>query len=54
MTDLLLIVLIFVTMATHDKPSLFGIEQELKKITYELQEIKRCLKEDKRDGRKNI
>ena len=48
MVELLLIVLIFVTIAAHDKPSLFGIEQELRKITYELQEIKRCLKEDKK------
>ena len=53
MVELLLIILIFVTIAANDKPSLFGIEEELRKITYELKEIKKCLKEDKRDGRKN-
>lgn len=49
MVELLLIVLIFVTMVTHDTPSLFNIEQELRKITYELEEIKRCLKKGKKN-----
>lgn len=48
MVELLLIILIIVTIATHDNPSFFGIEEELRKITYELQEIKNCLKKDKK------
>lgn len=48
MVELLLIVLIFVTIATHDTPDLFRIEEKLGRIEYELQEIKRCLKENKK------